>query len=257
MAAQKNSKRQKCLRCLHLLRSGLTLNIPTFFLWSGVVYLATAIVIFVMEPGIEAFLCKIHIAPSKCKDCSSSELLMCPKAACYQSAMNVTIKTKATIAGDDFFDSLLESSGDWHCLQLAKAAKTPVEMATAMWKSVQPAAGLPTITSNCVKYHCEVLRTALHHPDLVLRTRSNGQTGCANIEGTKRPADSSNCVCSGLFGSMGSAGIDAKMGTAADTITKIEDMCRYKFGTTTTATTTTQKNHNPFGSSTKWINQAA
>jgi len=152
---------------------------------------------------------------------------MCPKVACHQNAMNITIMTEATLKASSLTAKMAGSSADWHCLSLTKEAKDPVDMAVKMYAAIN-GDGTNKISSDCVKFHCAVLFTALTHQDLVLATKSTTATGCPSTTGSKQSSDESNCVCSGLYQTV----------TAAQ-IVEIEDMCAKKMPTTTTVTTTT------------------
>jgi len=230
---------QKCVnRCkifCHVIKIILSPNIPTYFLWSGLAYLAATITIFILSGSVDRFLCNVFVPREKCAECTRSDLLMCPKPACYQSAMNLTIMEKATLAKDPLTESLVASGGDWHCLMLAKKADDPVQMALKMYDATTIGT-LPQITNDCVTFHCQVMLTALQHPDLVASPKSVSDS-CGNHKGSKQASDASKCVCTGLYQTI--SPIDPS-GTATDSDQgKLQAMCRFDLPTTTTTTTTT------------------
>jgi len=229
----KKGAKQRCAACCNLIRSLLTLSIPTFFLWSGLVYLATTAVVWFMRVQVNTFICDIYIKPAACADCASDNL-MCAKDRCYQSAMNITIATMATSKGDKFLIDLQQSSRDEHCLRLVSDAKSVVDMG----KKMHLALTNPTknqLTTACVKSNCQVLYTAVTHPDLVLAPKNGATDGCTNTLDSKQPKHAAECPCNGVFSSME---VPSAIVTTATVKHSMESICAYEFPITTTTTTT-------------------
>jgi len=189
--------------------------------------------IFMLGASINGYLCQIHVPRANCQSCGASDLLMCPKTACYQNAMNITLKTKASNMKDILRQQMVGASGDWHCMQLIKDADDPVQAALAIHQTSvittppEPPNTRPKITSDCKHFNCAVLKTAIEHPDLVWAPKSEYAGACRNSQGSKQPADASSCVCAGLYQTMD-----------ATKIANIEAMCDYTFPSTITTTTT-------------------
>jgi hypothetical protein len=238
------SASQKIIGCLvkvaMLVRSCLTLSIPTFFLWSGLVYIATAVVVAVMRPQVYAFLCNIHISPDKMKTCTASNIIMGQKTSCWAAAMNITVQTLAKKPGDDSYMDMEQASGDWHCLQAATEAESPVTMLRLL-KSRAIDDGTNTgnilVTTKCVSWHCQVWKTAITHPDLVLAPLSDAQTGCSNTVDAKPAVDANNCLCYDLYGSMQEYGTENPPFTDSNNYID-ENLCNFALPTTTVTTTT-------------------
>jgi len=229
----KKTPKQKCTKKCNVFCSVLKMilspTIPTYFLWSGLLYIAATITIFMLSGAINRHLCDIYVPAAKCADCPSSDLLMCSKSSCYQNAMNITITTEAALASDLLFAQLKASSSDWHCMNRARESDDPVQMAIAMADTISGSAfAEDSISIDCVSFNCAVLMTAISHQDLVLTPKSATTAGCTNSAGSKQSWDDSNCVCSGLFQTM----------THKNHV-DIESMCRFSFPNTTTTTTTT------------------
>lgn len=231
--APKPSKAKKCktvcLKICNAVKALLTLSIPSFFLWSGVLYLATAGFVMIMGPAIDDFLCKVYVPADKLKDCANDPTVG-GKGACYESAMNLTIMLKAGNSTQGSYNDLIASSKEWHCLAAALEAADPVKMLRLLKTAVTDANSESKVSKKCLKFHCAVLDMALTHEDLVLQPKSDISEGCPNGEDTKQQSNASHCVCSKLWGRM-----------TADDIAFFEDplFCNKQAPTTQTTTTTT------------------
>lgn len=232
-----------CTRICGLMRNLLTLSIPTFFLWSGLVYLATTAIVFVMRQNVHDFLCHIHTPPGQCKEnCGSSDIVMCPKSDCWRNALNLTILEKATGIADPLYNDMHAASGSWHCLNSGKleSSTSPAKMIAelALRNAAESEALDIKVTQKCISFHCAVLQTALTHPDLVYRPKSDIATGCTNRRDVKQAANAAKCTCSQLYQSM----------TDSDwTNYQAQTLCNLPLITTMTTTTTTSTIANAAG----------
>lgn len=174
----KGKLKEKCANCGNVIVNALTLNIPSYFLWSGVVYLATALVVVVMRPQAIQFLCDVWVGPDDCKTCGF-DLVTCPKANCYRHAMNLTILTQANEAGDKFYEDYKKAVVEYHCLALVEKARDPISMGLMMYDRKNP--DNPDVVSDfCIKFHCEVLWQSLTHSDLLNLANPTSPTGCSS-----------------------------------------------------------------------------
>jgi hypothetical protein len=236
MSQAKDSKAQHVQRlCVSFLKAIFILTIPTYYLWSGIIYMASAITIVLVRPHLKEFLCDIYTHPDTCDDCPST-LLMCEKDACYRNAMNITMLTEAATVKGDYFSSFSKASLDSGCNNIIKDSKNPVDALMRMYNAYSPSATAEQ--SPCIQFHCGVLLTALTHVDLVNTVGSDVSSGCTNTRGSKQKDRASDCVCSSVWSNLYEE-YDLVAGGTSTFAALYQSTCGEKMPTTSTSLTTT------------------
>eukprot|EP00406_Dinophysis_acuminata_P043612 CAMPEP_0179312810 /NCGR_PEP_ID=MMETSP0797-20121207/53473_1 /TAXON_ID=47934 /ORGANISM="Dinophysis acuminata, Strain DAEP01" /LENGTH=339 /DNA_ID=CAMNT_0021022785 /DNA_START=33 /DNA_END=1048 /DNA_ORIENTATION=- len=183
-------------------KAGLTLNLTSYFFYSGAIYAAAGVVGLVSYGPIEEFLCSIPSQTQGCSFCADN-LLMCPKDACWRYAVNLTyIKVMDTPGFQFYKNELHKAASDTNCNDLVQVSTSPVDMlVNAREMRYQTSGAGPS--DACLIFHCEVLRHAVMASVDTHLTSIAGP--CINTLRVKPDSEATDCTCNSLAISMNQA----------------------------------------------------
>lgn len=245
-----NKCKRCCKACGHCLRANCKLTIANYFGVSGFIYVICSFVVNVQYGKIKHFLCDVWAGRNEtgnfgkgCLNCGFDNIF-CDATPCWHDAINLTYQDTLVNRTPGFVMEVLlkaptkvesatfkDASIDIACNDVLRAKTTPVEAVLQMAKQAvesQDDARVPAVTAACQQFHCEVVRNALEHPDLMKAPMSDAPIGCSDIKKVKRSWARDVCVCAGLYQTM-----------SVDDMTTLQNYCSFTLQTTQTTTTIT------------------
>jgi len=198
---------KKLLRCC----KGGPPGVSAYFFFSSIIYFGCGGFTIYTRSPIRDFLCNIPGQLNQstkqlvgCDNCES-QLLMCPKertfgrsGSCYAKAMNLTYLKHVKAANGSLMESFATAAGEKTCSFYVGIASSPPDM---LVKSLAAKSG--AISSDCAKFHCQVMMEALN-PEDKSSDLSRLNAPCTNVWHTKQWSHS-ECPCSDVSMSLQNA----------------------------------------------------